>query len=88
MSRDTVLSPGMPGKAFDDERPLDAETLEYGTRLTEVLLGVDRLYRAESRDGDGLAVLNMDYAGRREAEAFEDYRGAADRLVQLRDGVS
>jgi hypothetical protein len=59
--------------------------LEYGTRLTEVLLGVDRLYRQESRDGDGLAVLNMDYAGRLQPEEFADYRAAADRLIQLRD---
>lgn len=85
MSHDALLSPEMPGEAFDRERPLDAGTLEYGTRLAEVLLGVDRLYRRESQDGDGLAVLNMDYASQLQAEDFADYREAADRLVQLRN---
>lgn len=85
MSQDTLLSPGMAGEAFDGERPLDAATLEYGTRLTETLLGVDRLYRAESGDDTGLAVLNMDRLDRFPAAEFADYREAADRLIQLRD---
>ena len=85
MSHDALLSPGMPGEAYERERPLDAATLEYGERLTETLLGDDRLYREESEDGDGLAVLNMDYGGRLRPEEFEGYRDAADRLIQLRD---
>ena len=85
MSHDALLSPDRRDEVFGLERPLDPGTLEYGTRLTEVLLGVDRLYRQESRDGDGLAVLNMDYAGRLQPEDFADYRAAADRLIQLRD---
>ena len=41
------------------------------------LLGVDALYRAESGDGDGLAVLNMDTEGRYPAERLRGLRGAA-----------
>ncbi|MEJ2540462.1 MAG: hypothetical protein P8188_10900 [Gemmatimonadota bacterium] len=84
MSHDALLSPHSPSESFDDERPLSDETLDYGTRLMEALVGVDSLYRRESGDEDGLAVLNMDWAGRFSGEVFEDYPEAADRLVQLR----
>jgi hypothetical protein len=78
----------MTGELFDGERPLDPATLEYGTRLTETLLGVDQLYRAESGDEAGMAVLNMDRLDRFTGEEFQDYREAADRLVQLRDAAT
>jgi len=48
------------------------------------LLGVDALYRAESGDGDGLAVLNMDTAGRHAPEAFASYAEARRCFEDLR----
>jgi hypothetical protein len=53
--------------------PLSGATLALGRRAMAGLLGVDRLYRAESGDGEGLAVLNMDAEGALPAEAFLGY---------------
>ena len=85
MSQDALLSPGFPGEVFDDETPLSDETLEYGDRLMNALVGVDRLYRRESEDETGLAVLNMDRDGRWPGDDFEDYPVAAERMIQLRN---
>lgn len=63
--------------------PLSPATLAYGEAMARALLGVDALYRAESADGDGLAVLNMDMAGRLEPEAFASYDEAAARFAEL-----
>jgi hypothetical protein len=38
---------------------LSDATLAYGEAVTTALLGVDALYRAESKDEEGLVVLNM-----------------------------
>ena len=42
-------------------------TLAYGRRVMTALLGLDALYRTQSDDGDGLAVLNLDTAGDRKS---------------------
>jgi hypothetical protein len=52
--------------------------------MVKALLGADALYRRESGDGDGLAVLNMDREGRYAAEAFGDYADAEARFTALR----
>lgn len=84
MSQDAVLRTDVHDDVLGDEPPLSDETLEYGAHLMRALVGVDRLYRRESGDDTGLAVLNMDRAGRWPGEAFPDYRAAADRMAQLR----
>ena len=64
--------------------PSDA-TLEYGERTMRALLGTDALYRAESGDPVGLAVLNMDTAGAYGPEPFGTYRDAGACFETLRD---
>ena len=72
----------MPGKI----RPADPrdETLAYGKRIAEALLGLDALYRQESRDGEGLVVLNMDTERRLRPEPFASYKEAEKAFTQLR----
>ncbi|GMV05093.1 MAG: hypothetical protein AMXMBFR53_13730 [Gemmatimonadota bacterium] len=65
------------------DAPGDA-TLAMGRRAMAALLGVDALYRAESGDGDGLAVLNMDTEGRHAPEAFATYDEARRCFEELR----
>lgn len=68
-------------------RPADAPshaTLALGLRAMAALLGVDALYRAESGDGDGLAVLNMDTEGRHAPESFASYEEARRCFEELR----
>ena len=48
------------------------------------LLGVDALYRDESGDDAGLAVLNLDTAGRYRPEPWPGYDAAADAGTALR----
>ena len=64
---------------------LSDETLAYGRQITTALLGVDTLYRAESGDTAGLAVLNMDTDGEFPPDAFTGYAEAAGRFSQLRE---
>lgn len=59
-------------------------TLDFGRRITPALLGVDALYRRESGDGDGLAVLNMDGDGAFPPEPFSGYEEARARFLELR----
>lgn len=59
-------------------------TLSYGARATTALLGVDALYRAESGDPTGLAVLNMDTASAYPPDRFEGYGDARARFAELR----
>lgn len=59
-------------------------TLELGRRAMPAILGVDALYRRESGDGDGLAVLNMDHEGAYAPEPFADYGEAFARFEELR----
>lgn len=63
--------------------PLSNPTLEYGRELTTALLGIDALYRRESGDEDGLAVVNLDEAGEFRPEFFPSYREAGHRFADL-----
>lgn len=63
---------------------MDDATLAFGAAATGALLGVDALYRAESGDGEGLAVLNMDREGTFPAEATASYEEAHTRFRALR----
>lgn len=49
------------------------------------LLGVDALYRLESGDGEGLAVLNMDTEGIHATEPFGGYADAGAFFRELRE---
>ncbi len=66
------------------EYPLSSETLRYGAFMARALLGVDAVYRRESGDGDGLAVLNMDLEGHYPPRPLVDYDAAARTLEALR----
>ncbi|MCA9736196.1 MAG: hypothetical protein R3E98_01710 [Gemmatimonadota bacterium] len=61
------------------------ETLAFGEDAITALLGLDALYRAESADGDGLAVLNLDLDGRYAPERFASYAEARERFRELDD---
>ena len=63
--------------------PISAPTLAYAEQVTTALLGVDALYRRESGDEDGLAVLNMS-GGRHAPESFSAYDDAGQRFTELR----
>jgi hypothetical protein len=60
------------------------DTLAVGRAAMSGLLGVDALYRAESGDGEGLAVLNMDTEGAYGPEPFADYADARPFFQELR----
>jgi hypothetical protein len=62
---------------------LSEATLALGNAAAAAILGVDHLYRAESGDDEGLAVLDMSQ-GRLAAEPFADYAAAAARWQELR----
>jgi hypothetical protein len=62
---------------------LSVGTLDFGREVIRAILGVDSLYRAESGDETGLAVLNMDTEGAFSAEPFGSYADAADRWSAL-----
>lgn len=66
---------------------LSARTLDFGSEVIRAILGVDSLYRAESGDETGLAVLNMDTEGLFSAEPFDSYADAADRWSGLGEGA-
>ncbi|MBX7186868.1 MAG: DUF885 domain-containing protein [Vicinamibacteria bacterium] len=63
---------------------LSKETLALGRRAMTALLGVDALYRRESADGDGLAVVNLDLERRYAPDAFSGYTDAARCFEELR----
>ena len=63
---------------------LSRETLAFGERMMTALLGLDALYRAESADGEGLAVVNLDLERRYPADAFAGYAEAARCFESLR----
>lgn len=63
---------------------LSHATLAFSEQAMAALLGLDALYRKESADGDGLAVVNLDREGRYRAEAFSGYQDAARRFEDLR----
>lgn len=60
---------------------LSDETMAYAEQLTTALLGVDRLYRAESGDQEGMVVVNMAPAHR--PDPFASYAEARDRMAEL-----
>ena len=61
---------------------LSQQTLAYAEQVTTALLGVDALYRNESADDQGLAVLNMS-GGRHAPDPFASYGAAAQRFKDL-----
>lgn len=63
---------------------LSEATLAFGREVMTALLALDRLYRRESGDEDGLAVLNLDTNGEFAAEPFPTYAEARDRFAALR----
>ena len=63
---------------------LSEPTLSYAEEITRAILGVDALYRDESGDETGLAVLNMDTEGSFEPEPFDSYADAAECWTSLR----
>ena len=63
---------------------LSETTLSFGREVTTAILGVDALYRSESGDETGLAVLNMDVDGEFAPEGFGGYDEATDRWTELR----
>ena len=60
-------------------------TLAYGEQMAAALLGVDALYRQESRDREGLVVLNMDRTGELGRTPFPSYSDAAKAFTHLRE---
>jgi len=62
---------------------LSDRTLAHARQVTTALLGVDALYRVESGDEDGLAVLNMDTAGEFSPEVFATWEAARERFTGL-----
>jgi len=69
---------------MSDPTPISPATLALGQRAGCGLLGVDRLYRLESGDEDGLVVLNMDADGFLTSEPFASYAEAAAWWRELR----
>lgn len=58
-------------------------TLAFGDRVMTALLGIDALYRSESGDSVGLAVLNLDTENRFVADTFGTYADARDGFESL-----
>jgi hypothetical protein len=67
---------------------LSERTHQYARRLTPALLGIDALYRAESEDGEGLVVLNMDTAVEFPPESFANYSTARTAFEDLRKSAA
>lgn len=63
---------------------LSEVTLAFGRDVMSALLGLDALYRRESSDGEGLAVVNLDIDGRHSADPFSTYAEACSRFEDLR----
>ncbi|MBM4188065.1 MAG: hypothetical protein FJ206_12240 [Gemmatimonadetes bacterium] len=62
---------------------LSKATLEFGERMAEAILGVDRRFRAESGDPDGLVVVNLDTGGRYRPADFPTYQAARTEFAAL-----
>lgn len=62
---------------------LSDATLAFGEEVLPAILGVDRLYRAESGDETGLAVLNMDTEGRYAPAPYDSYDDAEAAWADL-----
>lgn len=63
---------------------LTDRTLGYAEELTDAILGLDAVYREESGDEVGLAVLDLS-GGRRTPTAFDGYDEAAAAFAALGD---
>ncbi|TKX35355.1 hypothetical protein EXE51_14855 [Halorubrum sp. CGM5_25_10-8B] len=63
---------------------LSDRTLAYAEELTDAVLGLDALYREESGDEVGLAVLNLSPTPRT-PESFSDYEDVVEAFSTLRD---
>jgi hypothetical protein len=63
---------------------LSDRTLRYGLELAPAILALDALYRNESGDKDGLAVLNMDSEKKIQPAALSTYPDLRERFVQLK----
>ena len=63
---------------------LSDATIGFGRRVLAALLGLDRLYRAESGDPDGLAVVKLGAAAEFPPAAFESYEDARDGFARLK----
>ncbi len=66
---------------------LSDQTLSYAEGITTALLGVDRYYRQESGDEEGLVVLNM-ASSTHQPEIFGSYDEASQRFIQLRTAAT
>jgi len=62
---------------------VSARTLDHGLEAAQAILGVDALYRAESGDETGLAVLDMSREGELEPESLDSYATATARWQDL-----
>lgn len=67
----------------DPSIQLSPRTLAFGDDVIRAILGTDALYRAESGDETGLAVLNMDTEGLFSPESFGSYADATGRWDEL-----
>jgi hypothetical protein len=63
---------------------LSDQTLQFGESVITALLGVDGLYRQESGDQEGLAVLNMDSQGLYRPADLGSYAAARQRFEELK----
>lgn len=75
------MATGKPMTAADFP-PLSDTTLAYGEKVASAILGVDQLYRAESGDGEGIAVVDMS-RGALQAAPYADYAEAAAAWTEL-----
>ncbi|MFN0179144.1 MAG: hypothetical protein ACKVZ0_10110 [Gemmatimonadales bacterium] len=62
---------------------LSAITMTFGARIASALLGLDRLFRSESGDPDGLVVVNLDLEGRIDPAPFASYAEARSTFAAL-----
>lgn len=65
-------------------RTISDTTLAFGEDVVVALLGLDQLYRSESGDAVGLAVVNLDTAGQFSPLDFPDYPSARSCFESLR----
>ncbi|MCB0049808.1 MAG: hypothetical protein KDE24_09730, partial [Caldilinea sp.] len=62
---------------------LSEATLNYGERAARALLGVDSLYRRESKDEDGLVVVDMSH-GALQPAPYAEYADAIAAWQELK----
>jgi hypothetical protein len=62
---------------------LSSITMAFGARIASALLGLDRLFRSESGDPDGLVVVNLDLDCRIDPAPFASYADARSAFAAL-----